>query len=803
MTEFLKSLSLSDKAISLYQELYGKNPLTINEINLLKPELSKKELIETINELFQTKLLIKISSKDTSIVGHYIAVPPFSTVGSIISQIKDTLLGKGDSATKFETVIDNIFNTQSKIKLENIYKDFQRLQSDVNNDITTIKQELEDLLDQKERKEDQLDFLGKYEEELKNIINSELASIVIILLQMKAEFQEKLKKIGITNTQWNALKDEIKDTLALGVHEKSGELGEIVSEEFREIRNTLEEKHTDVLKDRFEQKSIYLGILNMFKSEIDKFHKALLMKKNNLELDMKNLEKVLNAEIAKTFQKSIENASENIIFLENFFHKFLEDSGGSYQASVDNFWPIYSKAKINEEILNYLKKTKEEIIVIIPEIEGFIPIKSLKNIAEEPKIQIISSDSHESEIIKSITTKKNLEFKSLENNNFIGILSDNSYLILGLYQEFEEDPLKNVIGFGTNNKHMIDFLMPIFSEKLDAAKPPKNLQINNGFNYIIRNINDIKGKKISKTLQEILDIAFEMEGISLDVLELNLLISKLKNVNAPLDNDWKKYVIQKIDEFNQKFSNLILAIPPEFRAPATEVSLEETEIAPLNKEIKLDYVDNVNAMFDLFLEKIDVLKGTEISSLIENMIEMVIKFQGYSNIVEWKENLNSINETLEEPFREKLRDEIINWKTELLTPKTPIESDSIPSEQGLDVSLSQAAKASKIEEEEYYSPALAELSESTEEDPSDIKEGRNINEIYIEISQNLDQLSGSEVSKKLHEIMDIVLETKGYSMALKDMRQWISKLRRIKTPLVDEVKSTFKEKLIKWEQDSV
>jgi len=146
MIEFLKSLNLSDKAIALYQELYGKNLLTINEINLLKPELSKKELIEIINELFQTKLLIKISSKDTSIVGHYIAVPPFSTVGSIISQIKDTLAGKEDSATKFETVIDNIFNTQSKIKLENIYKDFQRLQSDVNNDITTIKQELEDLL---------------------------------------------------------------------------------------------------------------------------------------------------------------------------------------------------------------------------------------------------------------------------------------------------------------------------------------------------------------------------------------------------------------------------------------------------------------------------------------------------------------------------------------------------------------------------------------------------------------------------------------------------------------------------------
>ncbi len=797
MIEFVKSLDLSDKAISLYQALYGKNPLTINEIHLLKPKLSKKELIEIINELFQTKLLIKISSKDASIIGHYIAIPPFSILGDLVSQIKDSLVGKEGSATKFETVINNIFNNQSKIELENIYKDFQRLQSDVKNDITTIKKELDALLDEIESKEDKLEFLTKYEEELKNIINSELASIVIIVLQMKAEFQEKLKKIGISNTQWSALKDEIKNTLALGVHEKSGELGEILSEEFKDIHNTLEQKQINVLKDRFEQKSIYLGILNLFKTEIDKFHKALLMKKKNLELDMKNLEKVMNTEIANTFQKSITNASENSLFLDNFYHTFLEEYSGADQISVDNFWPIYSKAKISEEILSYLKKSKEELIVIIPEIEGFILQKSLKSIAEGPNIQIISSDPHESETIQSLVTKKNLEFKRLENNDFIGILSDNSYLILGLYRKFEKDPLKNVIGFGTNNKQMINFLMPIFLEKLDAAKPPKNLQINNRFNFIIRNINDIKGKKISKLLQEVLDIAFQMEGISLDVLELKILISKLKNVNAPLNNDWKQHVVEKIDDFNQKFSKLILAIPPEFRESAIPASIDESEPVALTRDIKLEYVEDMNAMFDLFLEKIEDLKGTEISGLIENMIEMVIKFQGHSNIVEWKENLNTINETLQEPFKEKLRDEITNWKTDLLIPTTPIESYSIPSEQKIVDDITQSGEATKIEEE-YYSPALAELAENPEEVPSDIEKDEGINEIFSEISQNLDQLIGTEISKKLQAIMDIVLETKGYSLGLKDMRQWISKLRMIKIPLVDEVKSTFKEKLEKW-----
>ena len=58
MFEFLKSSNLSDKAIALYHELYNKSPLTLNEINLLKPDYSKKETIEVINELFQEIIAI-------------------------------------------------------------------------------------------------------------------------------------------------------------------------------------------------------------------------------------------------------------------------------------------------------------------------------------------------------------------------------------------------------------------------------------------------------------------------------------------------------------------------------------------------------------------------------------------------------------------------------------------------------------------------------------------------------------------------------------------------------------------------
>jgi len=191
------------------------------------------------------------------------------------------------------------------------------------------------------------------------------------------------------------------------------------------------------------------------------------------------------------------------------------------------------------------------------------------------------------------------------------------------------------------------------------------------------------------------------------------------------------------------------------------------------------------------LEKLDGLKGIDLSKQLEKIIEMVIKFQGYSNIIEWKENLSNINEIPQEPFLEKLKEDLNIWKNDLLIPKTPIEATSEPLNDALN-----------LEDMEYYSPALSEDSKSIKEESAEMIKEKNIFEIFAEISQNLGQLTGSEISAKLQEIMDITLETKGYSIALKDMRQWISKLRMIKTPLVDEVKSTLTEKLEKWKEQS-
>ncbi len=804
MKEFLKILNLSDDEIDIYIEILNGKFLTYNEINSHKPNVSVEDFNLILNNLIEQQLLLEIKPKGSRILTHYMAIPPLLVLNNGLDQITKELSSKEKSAFgKIENEIGSIFQKQSKIELDKIYKDFQILQNAVNSDITAIKQEVEVLSSDIEKESDFTDFLNKYEQELKNIINSELASIVIILLHLKSEFRDKIKALGITDKQWDALKNDIKDVLALGVHEKSQELNEIVTNEFSEIREIIGEKAGNILEDRFEQKSIYLGILSLFKKQIDKLNKVVLLKKNNLELDLKSLQKSISDKMIESFQNLTKKSSASLGFIVDFFHNILNDYYNENNLSFDKYWPVNSKTKIFEEISSLLDSSRKFLFIVVPRIKDYIDIKKLENSPNDLIIKIVSSESHNNNVVKDFTKEKeNIEYLRLKNNNLIGISSDNSYAVIGVEQNAATSELNNIVGFGTDYNPLIDLLQTFFSEKLKEAKPPKQVQINDGFNEIIENINSFKGKKISAILQNVLDIAFKMEGISLNILDIKLLISKLKSINTPLSDDLKKGVIEEIETLNKKFSKLELIPTPEFKPPSIKVSRPETKdiasqtlIVSEKEGDKID-IESINNLFDIFLEKMDDMSGKEVSKQIENVIDLSIKFQGYSSIVEWKNDLKDVDTVLDEPFREKIKEDFINWKQSILIPRTTEASQTKDS-----VVEIESSKQVDLDEMEYSSPALEELAKEQEEiesEPEEAASEQNLTEILSNISLQLDGSKGFEISRELQDIMDIVLETRGYSLELKDMRQWISKLRMIRDVLEQDIREEFLIELEKW-----
>jgi len=418
------------------------------------------------------------------------------------------------------------------------------------------------------------------------------------------------------------------------------------------------------------------------------------------------------------------------------------------------------------------------------------------------KIKIISSDSHENNHALAMAKKENLEYLQIRQNDIIAINGDNSTLIFGIYEKNIKNSTLDINGFFTTYKPMIETFTPVIVEIKKRAKYPKEIEINRGFNNIIENINDYTGNKVSKKLKSLLDVVFEKDGISLDILELKLLVGKLEKLYQPLDNEMKEYVINELNKLNSKFSSLELNYPPEFRPPIIEEEIKaELEITPPQVEpLDPEKLDN---LFELLLEKIGELKGVEIGEQIDKFIEVILELQGYSNIVEWRNSLRGVSETLEEPFKEKIKNDLLSWKLGLLQ-QTPVSK--MPQKEESTEVFGQAVQetVSSIFEEEYISPGMAQSQFGTEEEsPSNEDENKidsktEMKQLFNKIHSTLDELTGIEISKIMQNIVDIILETEGYSMTLKGVKDWISKLRKIKGALEEEVKDDFLLEFQKW-----
>ena len=806
MEDVSKLLNLSNLTTSIYFQCLGKIPLSFNEINSFKSELSKEMVNGAIDELVNKNLLIVIKPQNPQILNHYFAVPPFFLIENNITQIKTDFLSKeGYSQQKIKAINEIIFLREHTIELDDLNKNFLNLQKEFENNVTIIEEDLSKLSKLGYGNVEIVDTFGRYEEELKKIITSELAGIVVTLLQLKKELQDKIIDAGITHIQWDSIKNSIKDVLALKTHEKAQEINEIITEEFEELRK----KTGDVLKERYDQKAQYLEILNSMTRKFQSLHDSLTAKRNTLNVDLKNMEQLVNSRMFEMFQDLTKNMTDNVLFIDEFLKIILQNYTGINLFSFEKFWLINSQAKISEEISNILANSHKEILLISPKIESFMNKEELLKSSKKLQLKIASPNSHEDNIVQELLKNDNIRFRRLRNKNMIGINGDNSVAIVGIIQEKETDILKNFIGFGTNHKPFVDLLNLILTSKWEEAKPQKEVQITDNFNYIIKNINNIKGNEIGKILQESLDIAVDIEGMSLNVLDMKLLISKLKTINTPIDKSMKGSVIEKIETLNKDVSKFELSTAPELKQPEYQeqevfeevMELPPQEIPSIFPTVESSAIDIglIEKFFNIFEGKVDELKGTEISRQIEIMSDTILKFQGFSQIVEWKKELKSINSALEGPFKNKIREDLNNWKQEVITPKIPeepqfrptkIEIPPIRKEITEEKQVVQTDTSVNLDNLQYVNHAPLETTQ----------EGGSIRSEFNNLIPLLDNLSGAEISKKLLNITDIILETKGYSMALKEMKQMNDKIRPNKGLLNPETKNDLINKINLWKE---
>jgi len=483
--------------------------------------------------------------------------------------------------------------------------------------------------------------------------------------------------------------------------------------------------------------------------------------------------------------------------------------------NIDKWKSDYTK-KVEKEKEEEEETTEEPSTPTKLEIPVLAKFMKKKVANGDLHIKIISSEPHDNKHVLAIKKKANFEYLRRFRNNVIAILGDDKYLLFGIFHKTDIKPYFEITGFYTTFNPIIESFIPVISGIVSEARPSKEIQINKSFNEIIENINDYPGRKIGKRLKNLLDVAFEKDGISINILELKLLIGKVENIYTPLVDEMKEHVIGELNRLNTELSTIELMDPPEFgppildeepqEEPDEELLLEDIEVEPIDP-------DKVNKLFEIFIEKTGELEGEQIAGQIDKFIEVVLELQGYSQIINWKKKLKNSKESLNDQYKEKMKKDFLTWKLGILNQAPPINppgtetsseeftSSESPKEQEKEDTLS-------IFEEEYISPGLTQTQFDSEGGPSSesgdeklkIDSAVAMKEIFDNLENNFSELSGLDISKKIQDIVDIILETEGYSMGLKEIKDWISKLKKFRKPLDDEVKEDFVVVFFKWKE---
>ena len=96
-----------------------------------------------------------------------------------------------------------------------------------------------------------------------------------------------------------------------------------------------------------------------------------------------------------------------------------------------------------------------------------------------------------------------------------------------------------------------------------------------------------------------------------------------------------------------------------------------------------------------------------------------------------------------------------------------------------------------------FSPTFESIEESV--DDTETGKGGSLRDTFENIKQNAQTFDGNQLCGDLQDISDVILKSHG-ALAARTIRQWISKLRSIRTPLEDDIRTEFLEELEKWKE---
>ncbi|HEY0087541.1 MAG TPA: hypothetical protein VGB37_01790, partial [Candidatus Lokiarchaeia archaeon] len=496
---------ISENAIKIHAQLLGFTPLTFNEICSLATDISQEDIKNVINELISRNLIISIKSEKPEILPHYVAIPPFNLIFEFFKTIhKDSI----DKQNQFQEIISNsikkIFEENNPIKMDSSINQIQKTVDVFTKDLESNNKNVSKLV----KKIEDLNQISKILMELKEILfgihnqfsdlhkrikaisQAQFGNLIKILSTVKNNLKVKLQETDLGKNNQTILKmieDVFGEEFQKMVDEFTVTIIGLIDLEFNKtlepiyklVNVSLKEKIIEpinncvaiALNSHKEIINSYSNLTNNFITKINDVGKLVIDNKEMLLENVQNLENSILESLNNNLKEIISQIMELFAPLENSI-KEVEKIIAEKKIIINNVWLIKNDLRIREEMENVLTNSKSEISLIIPNVENFLQIEQIKTVEESVKLKIAASETPEQKLVQSLLKLKNVEYRTLKNDNLVAIKGDDNCFIIGNLLKDSDDLLNNNIGLGTNFKPLIDLLNPIIENSWSIAKPP-------------------------------------------------------------------------------------------------------------------------------------------------------------------------------------------------------------------------------------------------------------------------------------------------------------------------------------------
>ena len=418
MEQFLKQLHLSENAIKIYFQSLGRLPLSFFELSSIVPNLSKEDCQGVINELVELGLLIPINPQNPEIIFQYLPIPPFNPIINYISNINANLPSiKNQLHQLLANTLKKVFKENTIIELDTTYNAVQELRKDFEEDTIIQKQDVDDIVQGMENLKVSENILNNLHQTVKGVIKVEFANLIKLITNIKTEIIKNLETIELKKVEKEvktAIENAFKENLDKLVEQFTNKLYQLIEIEFKNTIESLTNIINSTFRFRDDFKMLLVNMLNNYEIKINEISEFIKEKKENLSKDLESFEKA----IENNFDQIIRNSVDSVAALNNPIDKLMKGYYLTITKSdathVNDFWIIKNESRVNEEIVNLLGNSKNELILILPKLENHLDLEQFNKISSTLKIKLASSDAHTNSYVKNLFHKRKADYSCLK-----------------------------------------------------------------------------------------------------------------------------------------------------------------------------------------------------------------------------------------------------------------------------------------------------------------------------------------------------------------------------------------------------